>query len=74
MAAKTSASVIAGWLTFRSSDAFNKVTVQLTSANVGIGEYSIPVALGQILLDGDQIALTLDMDITLMSPKVKRRK
>ncbi len=74
MAAKTSASVIAGWLTFRASDAFNKVAVQLTSANVDIGEYSIPVALGTTMLNGDQIELTLEMDITLMAPKLKRKK
>ena len=72
MAAKTTAKVIAGWITFRASDAFNKVAVQLTSANVNIGQYTIPVALGTTMLDGDKIELVLNMDIQLMSPVVKR--
>ena len=72
MAAKTTAKVIAGWITFRASDAFNKVAVQLTSANVNIGQYTIPVALGKTMLDGDKIELVLNIDIQLMSPVVKR--
>ncbi len=74
MAAKTTAKVIAGWITFRASDAFNKVSVQLTSANVDIGEYTIPVALGTTMEHGDQIELVLNLDMTLIAPVMKRKK
>ena len=74
MAAKTSAAVTIGWLTFHASDAFNKVAVQLTSANVDIGSYTIPIALGQKLNGGDKIELVLNMDLTFMSPASKRTK